>query len=94
MMKKAFNCVASERWMVSRTLRLTSISYSSPRRLRLFSRMRSKTTIVSCTENPITVSIAVRNNASTSHPKNSPRMDITPMTTRMSWSIAAMAHTP
>ena len=68
-MNMAFSCVASDRCIVSIRLRLAIWVKVSPRYFGAFSRMRSKTTIVSCTEKPMTVSSAVRNSASASQPK-------------------------
>src|SRR3990172_2909606 len=59
-----------------------------------FSRTRSKTTIVSWTEKPMTVSIAVTNSASTWRPKNVPPMAKMPTTTMTSWTSAAIAVMP
>ena len=49
-----------------------------------FSRMRSKTTMVSWTEKPITVNKAVTNKASTSTAKKWPKMEKRPKTTSKS----------
>ena len=59
-----------------------------------FSRMRSKTTIVSWTLKPMTVSIAVTNRASTCMPRSVPRMANVPTTTMTSWSRAMSAEAP
>src|SRR3954463_2320363 len=59
-----------------------------------FSRIRSKTTIVSWTLKPITVSIAVTNRASIATRKNVPRIAKIPTTTITSWTSATSAVTP
>src|SRR5215204_5084369 len=56
--------------------------------------MRSNTTIVSWTEKPMTVSIAVTNRASISTWKNVPRIANAPTTTTTSCSSDASAVTP
>ena len=61
---------------------------------RRFSRTRSKTTIVSWTLKPMTVSIAVTNSASIWTPANVPRSAKTPTTTSTSWSSETSAVTP
>ena len=62
--------VLIDRPIVCRMLWLTIWSNGSPACRTRFSRMRSNTTIVSCTENPMTVSMAVTNRASSWSPKN------------------------
>ncbi len=56
--------------------------------------MRSNTTMVSCTEKPITVKIAVKKSASASQPKSRLQMLKMPTVTRMSCTIAMIAETP
>ena len=56
--------VMIDRPKVCRIEWLTMSANGSPACRALFSRIRSKTTIVSCTEKPMTVSIAVTNSAS------------------------------
>jgi hypothetical protein len=73
MTKMALSCVARERCSVSSRLRLTMVSKVLAATSPMFSRMRSKTTITSCTEKPMTVRTAVRNRESTSQPATSPR---------------------
>ena len=50
--------------------------------------------MVSCTENPITVNTAVRNNASASQPSTNPRMAATPINTSTSCTSAVTAAKP
>ena len=73
---------------------LTIRSNGSPAWRARFSRTRSNTTIVSWTEKPMTVSIAVTNRPSIWRPKNVPRIANTPTTTRTSCSSATSAVTP
>src|SRR5205085_5949447 len=86
--------VFSERSIVWLTLKLTIRSNDSPGNRPTFSLIRSKTTIVSCTEKPTTVSTPVTNSASTSIPSSLPRIAQTPSTTSTSWSSAITAHAP
>ena len=86
--------VLSDRPRVWSRLWLTIAENGSPAWRMRFSRTRSNTTIVSWTEKPMTVSMAVTNSASICRPKNVPPMAKTPMTTTTSWSRAAMAVMP
>ena len=83
--------VLIERPRVCRIEWLTIAANGSPAWRARFSRIRSNTTIVSCTLKPMTVSIAVTNSASISTPKNVPRIAKTPTTTMTSWSSATSA---
>ena len=65
--------VLSDRPSVCSRLWLTIAENGSPAWRMRFSRTRSKTTIVSWTEKPMTVSIAVTNRASISRPKSVPQ---------------------
>ena len=60
----------------------------------LYSRIRSKTTIVSCTEKLIVVKKAVTKSVSTSTPKKAPKRENTPRTTRRSCMSATIAEPP
>src|SRR4051794_19184316 len=73
---------------------LTIRSNGSPAWRARFSRIRSNTTIVSCTEKPMTVSIAVTNRLSIWSPRNVPRIANAPTTTRTSWRSEISAQTP
>ena len=73
---------------------LTIRSNGSPTWRARFSRIRSNTTIVSWTEKPMTVSIAVTNRPSICMPANVPRIANTPTTTSTSWSSATRAVVP
>src|SRR5436190_4638890 len=86
--------VMIDRPKVCRIEWLTMSANGSPAWRALFSRIRSNTTIVSCTLKPMTVSIAVTNSASTSTPKSVPRIANVPTTTITSWSRATSAETP
>ena len=57
-----------------------------------FSRMRSKTTIESWTEKPITVSRPVTNIRLISMPKSFPKSENAPSTITVSWSSATIAQ--
>ena len=83
-----------ERPTVCRMLWLTMASKGSPAWRTRFSRMRSKTTMVSWTLNPMTVSIAVTNRASIWRPVTVPIRAKMPTTTMTSWMSAPMAVTP
>ncbi len=83
-----------ERPKVWRIEWLTIASIGSPAWRALFSRTRSKTTIVSWTLKPITVSIAVTNRASISTLRNVPRIANMPTTTITSWTSETSAVTP
>src|SRR5579875_3022501 len=87
--------VFSERDIVCIRLASTICSKVSTVRRCMFSRMRSKTTIVSCTEKPTTVSKAVMKSESIwMVGKIFPRIEKTPSTTSTSCSIAIMAQVP
>ena len=78
-------------WMM---LRLTFCSKVRRLACRRFSRIRSKMTIVSWTEKPMTVSAAVTNSVLISPSgelKTLPRIDQMPVRTKTSWSSARMA---
>src|SRR6478752_6857500 len=72
--------VMIERASVCRIEWLTISSNGSPACRARFSRIRSKTTIVSWTLNPMTVSMAVTNSASIASPTNVPRIAKIPTT--------------
>ena len=77
-------------------LRLTFCSKVNRLACRKFSRIRSKITMVSCTEKPITVSAAVTNRVLISPScklKILPRMEYTPVSTKTSCKSARMAQT-
>ena len=61
---------------------------------RTFSRMRSKTTMVSCTEKPMIVSKPVMNIRFTSTSKSFPNSENAPRTMITSCTVATIAHTP
>src|SRR6187549_3492772 len=73
---------------------LTIRANDSPAWRLRFSRTRSNTTIVSWTEKPMTVRIAVTNRLSIWTPKNVPRSAKAPTTTMTSWTSATSAVTP
>ena len=76
--------VFSERARVWVRLWFTTSSKLSPAWRTTFSRIRSKTTIVSWTEKPMTVRMAVMNIASSSIARKRPRIENTPSTTMAS----------
>src|SRR5438552_14508441 len=86
--------VFSERAMVCTRLAFTTWSNVSEVRRCMFSRMRSNTTIESCTEKPTTVNKAVINRASIWKPINQPRIEKTPSTTSTSCNSATTALVP
>src|SRR4029079_18012716 len=73
---------------------LTISANGSPACLARFSRIRSKTTIVSWTLKPMTVSIAGTHSAALSTWANVPRIAKIPTTTITSWTSATRAVTP
>src|SRR6478672_1628533 len=83
-----------ERANVWRIEWLTISANGSPAWRARFSRIRSKTTIVSWTLKPMTVSIAVTNRASISIRKIVPSIAKMPTTTMTSWARATSAVTP
>ena len=86
--------VVIDRPNVCRIEWLTMRSNGSPTWRARFSRTRSNTTIVSWTEKPMTVSIAVTNRLSIWSPTKVPRIAKAPTTTRTSWRSAISAVTP
>ena len=86
--------VLIERESVSVMLAFTASSKGMYGSLWIVSRMRSNTTIVSCTEKPMIVRIAVMKARSTSVPRNSPRSANSPRITNASWSTAITAAAP
>ena len=89
--------VMIDRAAVCMMLRFTTCSNERRWLTRKFSRIRSKTTIVSWTEKPTTVSTAVTKNASISPMRRSntlPRMEKMPVRMKTSCSKAARAEPP
>src|SRR5262245_54538206 len=86
--------VVIDRPSVCRIEWLTIRSNGSPTWRARFSRTRSNTTIVSWTEKPMTVSIAVTNRPSIWSPAKVPRNANTPTTTSTSWSSEISAVVP
>ena len=79
-------------WSMLRSVRSENVSPFS--RCCKFSRTRSNTMMVSWTEKPITVSMAVTNRLSTCHPNSSPSRANDPHSTRTSCNRAITAQTP
>src|SRR4051794_37975757 len=88
------NDVVIERPKVCSSEWLTISENGSPAWRARFSRIRSKTTIVSWTLKPMTGSIAGTNRPSNWMPAKGPRIANTPMTTMTSWKSATRAGTP
>src|SRR6478735_3480301 len=86
--------VMIDRASVCRIEWLTTSANGSPEWRARFSRIRSKTTIVSCTLKPMIVSIAVTNRASISTWKKVPRIAKIPTTTITSCRSETRAVTP
>ena len=86
-----------ERAAVCMMLRFTTCSKVSRLETIRFSRILSKTTIVSWTEKPTTVSTAVRKRLSISpilSPKTLPMIEKMPVSRKTSWSSASSALPP